>query len=111
MIVGFVIGMIKLTAQVYAASLTGFLGWLANINFLFFAPSLFLLSVLILVIVSFATEAPSAEQLQGLTYSTVLAEDKAKSRASWGMTEVIHTLIIVGIIATILVYFSPLGVG
>jgi SSS family solute:Na+ symporter len=111
LIVGFVIGMIKLTAQVYAASLTGFLGWLANINFLFFAPSLFLLSVLILVIVSFATEAPSAEQLQGLTYSTVLAEDKAKSRASWGMTEVIHTLIIVGIIATILVYFSPLGVG
>lgn len=108
---GFTIGMIKLVTEVYADSLTGFFGWLAGINFLYFAPTLFFISVLILVVVSLASEEPSREQLAGLTYSTVLAEDKAKSRASWGMAEVVHTLIILGIIASILIYFSPLGVG
>jgi SSS family solute:Na+ symporter len=108
---GFVVGMIKLTTEVYAESLTGFWGWLSGINFLYFAPTLFLISVLILVVVSLVTAAPAREQLVGLTYSTVLAEDQAKSRASWGMTEVVHTVIILGIIAAILIYFSPLGVG
>lgn len=111
LVAGFVLGMSKLLAEVFRGSLSGVALWYANVNFLYFAPILFAFSVTVLVVVSLLTKEPSAERLKGLTYATTVAEDREKSRASWNWVDVVHTVIILSIIATVMIYFSPLGVG
>jgi SSS family solute:Na+ symporter len=108
---GFVLGMSKLLAEVFRESTTGLLRWYADVNFLYFAPLLFLVSVVLMVVVSLASREPDPDQIRGLTYSTTLAEDRAKSRASWDWRDLVHTGIILGIIVLVMIYFSPLGVG
>lgn len=108
---GFILGMSKLIAEVFKDGLTGILGWYAEVNFLYFAPLLFLFSVILMIVFSLMTKEPSAEQLKGLTYSTTMAEDRLKSRASWGKAELVHTAIILAIIGSVMIYFSPWGVG
>lgn len=108
---GFILGMAKLTSEVYKDSLTGFLGAFADFSFLYFAPILFLFAVIVMVVVSLATDEPDQAKLAGLTYSTTMAEDKRKSRESWDWRDVFHTVIILSIILGVMIYFSPWGVG
>ena len=111
MVVGFIIGVIKLTLELFQTSLTGVLHDFATINFLYFCIYLFLFSIVVMVVVSLMTPKPSEDQIQGLTFATTVAEDKAASRASWNKWDVILSLIVVAIIAGIFMYFSPLGVA
>jgi solute:Na+ symporter, SSS family len=113
MVVGFVLGMAKLTLELLQDGLTpgGLLYQFATMNFLYFCIYLFLLSILILVVVSMVTPAPSAEQIQGLTFSTTVAADKAASRTSWNTKDVLVSLFILAVIAAIFIYFSPLGIA
>ncbi|HTQ28700.1 MAG TPA: sodium:solute symporter [Puia sp.] len=111
MVAGFVLGMIRIVLELNKSSLHGFLFDFATLNFLYFCILLFLISILILVVVSLLTEKPSEQQLKGLTFATTVAADKAASRASWTRTDVILSLIVLVIIAFILFYFSPAGVG
>jgi SSS family solute:Na+ symporter len=108
---GFCLGMTKLTVEVFEDSLSGILLDYAEINFLYFAPLLFLCSVAIMIVGSVLTGKPEEKQLEGLTYSTTVAEDKQKSRESWDYRDVFHTAVILTIIALIMIYFSPLGVA
>jgi SSS family solute:Na+ symporter len=64
-----------------------------------------------MVSVSLLTPKPNDEQIVGLTFATTVNEDKASSRASWGYKEVILSLIVLVIIASIFLYFSPIGIG
>ncbi len=111
MVVGFVIGIIKLTLELFQNDLSGVLHDFATINFLYFCIYLFLFSVALMVIVSLLTPKPSDEQIKGLTFATTVAEDKAASRASWNKWDVILSLIVLAIIISIFIYFSPLGVA
>src|SRR5688572_1080087 len=111
MTVGFIIGALRIILELNKGSLSGFLYSFATINFLYFCILLFLFSIAVMVIVSLFTEKPSEEQLKGLTYATTVAEDKARSRASWNSWDVILSLIVVVIIVGIFMYFSPIGVG
>jgi SSS family solute:Na+ symporter len=113
MVAGFILGMAKLTLQLLQDSLPsgGLLHQFATMNFLYFCIYLFLFSIVILVVVSMLTPAPTAEKVEGLTFATTVAEDKAASRASWGTMDVVLSLIVLAIIISIFAYFSPLGVG
>ena len=111
MVVGFILGLIKLTLEMVKGSLTGFLYDFATINFLYFCIYLFIFSVAIMVIVSLLTPKPGEEQIRGLTFATTVAEDRAASRASWNKWDVILSLIVVAVIISIFIYFSPLGVA
>ena len=62
-----------------------------------------------MLVVSWLTPSPRAEQIQGLTYATTLAEDKASSRATWNWKDVLLSVIVIGVIIFTLVYFSPLN--
>lgn len=70
-IVGFVLGIGRLIAELNKDSLSGFLYWYSDINFLYFAFFLFVVSAVVLVLVSFATPEPSARHVAGLTFQTV----------------------------------------
>lgn len=112
MVVGFIIGILKLTLQMFRDELpAGILYDFATINFLYFCIYLFLFSIVILVVVSLLTPKPSPEQIEGLTFSTTVAEDRAASRASWNWVDVVLSLIVVAFIVSVFLYFSPLGVA
>jgi SSS family solute:Na+ symporter len=83
----------------------------ATINFLYFCILLFLFSIALMVIVSLLTPKPNDEQINGLTFATTVAEDRAASRASWNKWDVILSMVVLAIVISIFVYFSPLGVA
>ncbi len=105
---GFVIGMLRLIAELTKDNLGGLLFYFADVNFLYFAVFLFFLCVAMMIIVSLLTSAPVFEKLRGLTYGLALSTDQGKSRESWNYGDVVLSIIIVVIISMILLYFSPL---
>jgi SSS family solute:Na+ symporter len=108
---GFVLGMARLVAELNKDALGGFLYWFADVNFLYFAILLTAVCVVLLIGVSLMYPAPGFEQIRGLTYATTMAEDRERSRASWNARDVVLSLIVLVVLAAIIVYFSPLGVG
>jgi SSS family solute:Na+ symporter len=111
MVVGFIIGIIKLSLELFQNDLTGVLHQFATINFLYFCIYLFLFSIVLMIVVSLLTPKPDDEHIKGLTFATTVAEDRAASRASWNTRDVILSLIIVIIVITVFIYFSPLGIA
>jgi SSS family solute:Na+ symporter len=111
MVVGFIIGMLRIILELNREHLSGFLYTFATINFLYFCILLFIFSVVWMVVVSLATEKPSEAQLRGLTFATTVAADKAASRASWNKWDVILSVFVLVFILAAFVYFSPLGVA
>jgi solute:Na+ symporter, SSS family len=69
LILGFVMGMGRLAAELAKGSLSGWLLLYAEINFLHFAILLFLICTAVLVLVSLATSPPPYEKVAGLTYA------------------------------------------
>jgi SSS family solute:Na+ symporter len=108
---GFIIGMLRIALELNKSSLSGFWYDFANLNFLYFCIALFVFSIVLMIGVSLLTEKPKEEQLQGLTFSTVNAAQKAESRASWNTTDVLLSLGVVVFIVGVFMYFSSLGVG
>jgi SSS family solute:Na+ symporter len=111
MVTGFLLGLIRIVLELERDHLQGFLYQFATLNFLYFCILLFLVSIVIMVVVSLLTEKPTAEQLNGLTFSTTVASDKAASRASWNQWDVWLSVIVLVIVVSVFIYFSPLGVG
>ncbi|RKY07469.1 MAG: Na+/glucose cotransporter [Planctomycetota bacterium] len=108
--IGFIAGMAKLTIQACegAGYLTN-LPWLAAVgkfNFLYASGVLSAISVVVIVVVSLLTERPSAEQIVGLTYATATAEQKRQNRASWNFVDVFGTIVVLGLVLAMYVYFS-----
>ncbi|HEV58328.1 MAG TPA: Na+/glucose cotransporter [Phycisphaerales bacterium] len=108
--VGFVAGMTKLTLQGMAGA-----GWLDGIpwlyaigdyNFLFASGILLGLSIGVVVIVSLLTKPTGEEQIVGLTYATATPEQRRENRASWNRWDVIATLVVLGLVAGMYLYFS-----
>ena len=107
---GFVLGMIKLTIQalVGGGTING-PQWLVAIgeyNFLFASGWLLAASILIVVLVSLLTGAPDPKKISGLTYATVTAEHKKEDRQSWDKWDVIGTVVVLGLVLAMYVYFS-----
>jgi SSS family solute:Na+ symporter len=106
---GFATGMIRLALQIVdketAINLPGFLQAFVEINWLYFSFILFVSTCLVIFGVSQFTPKASEEQLAGLTYSSVTAAQNAQDRQTYGFWEVFHTCVIVGIVASIYIYF------
>jgi len=62
-------------------------------------------SVIVMVVVSYATAPPRPEQFVGLTYGTATVEDRASSRASWSAREVIASAVVLVLILAAYLYF------
>ncbi len=76
LITGFVLGGLRLVLELVNGTDKSGLpdgtlwAWIAEINFLHFAVLLFVVCTVILVMVSFLTQAPKREQIEGITYAT-----------------------------------------
>ena len=105
---GFVLGMARLAAEVFKESLVDFpvLYALASMNFLHFCLLLLIAAAALIVAASLSTAPPPPHLIEGLTYSTVTQADAQKSRASWKRIDVIHSAIVIAIIAFIYLLFT-----
>jgi SSS family solute:Na+ symporter len=105
---GFVLGMLRLLAELNKGSLEGWLHTFADVNFLYFCVYLTLVCIGLMVVVSLFTAPPSYEKIDGLTYATTAVKERLASRASWTARDVVLSLVVLAIIAAALIYFSPL---
>jgi SSS family solute:Na+ symporter len=115
MIIGFVVGLFRmlvdtpvtlgLEAYKNGYSEGSFLWIVNNINFQYFSILITIISAVVMVVVSYMTEVPDAKQISGLTFATATAEDKAKTRSSWGAKEVLFSCVVMAFIIFAYVYF------
>lgn len=82
----------------------GILFRIASVNSYVFTALLFLFCILLVVLISLLTKAPGEKQLK-YTMFAANAEEKAITRASWNKWDIIHTAIILGIVALFYFYF------
>jgi SSS family solute:Na+ symporter len=114
--VGFLLGVFRLAVdtpvalkmagyeQGYAA---GSFFWIVNnIYFQYYSAFIFLVCVVVMIAVSYATEAPDARRLAGLTYATVTDEHRRESRRSWGRGEVLASSVVLLLILAAYIYFN-----
>ncbi len=104
---GFFAGMLKLIIQVFFGkekiANPELLAYIGDINFLYFSGILFLFCVLLICLVSYQTELPDENQIDGLTYQTI---DKEAIRESWDQKDIYATGVILGLVLAIYLYFS-----
>ncbi|MEW6074193.1 MAG: sodium/solute symporter [Planctomycetota bacterium] len=115
LIVGFGLGLFRLAAATpVALKLAGYeqgypagsLLWIVNsVYFQYYSLFIFVVSALEMIGVSYATAAPSAARLDGLTFGTLTAEHRATSRQSWGAGDVATSLVVLVLIAAAYLYF------
>ena len=83
-----------------------FLWIVNNIYFQYWSLLIFVVSAITMIAVSYVTAAPSAAQIQGLTFATVTPEQKAETRRSWNHWDVVNTGVVLTLILAAYVYFS-----
>lgn len=109
LIVGFVVGMSRLAAELMKSELSGWLYVFADINFLHFAIFLFVICVLVLVFVSFTGPQPPAEQLAGLTFATAGPESeipRMRKHRLWKRHDLWLSLGLIACVAAVWLYFT-----
>src|SRR2546429_646622 len=115
LLVGFVLGVFRLAVDTpVSLHLAGFADgyapgsflWIVNnLYFQYYSVFIFVVSVVVMFAVSYATAPPAPEQLAGLTYATVAAEDRAQSRSSWNRRDVIASGLVLLLILAAYLYF------
>ncbi|GJM35454.1 MAG: solute:sodium symporter family transporter [Saprospiraceae bacterium] len=111
--VGFVMGLFRLAIDTPVALMDGFayeqdsFFWVINnIFFQYYSLLIFIVCAIVMVGVSYATEAPSYERISGLTFGTLTAEQKAENKASYTRSDVIWSGVVILLILAAYVYFS-----
>jgi SSS family solute:Na+ symporter len=112
LIIGFIMGLARLAIDTPVKLIKDFaypqgsLLWIVNnIFFQYYSLLIFVVCIVVMVVVSFLTEPPIEEKIKGLTYGTLTAEDREKSRASWTYKEVIGSVLVMVIIVAAYLYF------
>ncbi|MEQ8685767.1 MAG: sodium:solute symporter [Imperialibacter sp.] len=108
LIVGMAVVFIRLSLELASDSLNpnSFLYAFGNVNFLTFSSWFFLFSILVCLVVSMTSAAPSAEQIKGLTFSTLSAEQKTENRASYNTWDIVFSLVVLAIVVYIMTSFT-----
>jgi len=116
LIVGFLLGAFRLAVDTpVTLKLAGFengytegsLFWIVNNTyFQYYSLFIFLVSVLVMIVVSYMTEAPSEVQIRDLTYATMSEDHKAETRSSWNKWDVINSCMVLFLILAAYLYFT-----
>ena len=104
---GFVVGMTKLIIQAFFGAgkieNPALLAAIGDFNFLYFSGVLFVVSVMTIIVASGTTDRPDPERIKGLTFDSI---DRAAVRASWDARDVAATAVVLGLVASVYLYFS-----
>ena len=116
LLAGFALGAFRLAVDTpVSLRLAGFEGgypegsflWIVNnIYFQYYSLLIFLISVVVMIGVSYLTEPPAEASIRGLTFGTESAEDRQASRSSWTRTDVASSALVLGLILLAYLYFN-----
>lgn len=108
LIVGFVVGALRIVLELVKDSLDPNSFWftLGDMNFLSFAAWFFLFCIILILVVSYATAAPSEEKLKNLTYATISEEAKQENKGSYNWKDIAISILIVAIVIYVMVWFN-----
>lgn len=116
LIVGFILGLFRLLVDTpVALQLSGFengyaegsLFWIVNNTyFQYYSLFIFVVSVLVMIGVSYATEAPPVERLRDLTFGTLSEDHRTESRSSWNKWDVMNSTMVLLLILAAYLYFT-----
>lgn len=108
LISGLIVASIRLTLEIIKNNLEPDTFWyaFADMNFLKFSSFFFLFCVGVATLVSLFTPRPNPQRLQGLTMSTLTAEQRAENKGSYSWIDIVASLFILGVVAWVMIYFS-----
>jgi SSS family solute:Na+ symporter len=113
LVTGFGMGLFRLAVDTpvklgegFAYAEGSFLWVVNNIFFQYYSLIIFIVCVVVMIVVSKLTEAPSYEKISGLTYGTTSDEDRQTSRASWSMRDVVASVLVLVLIVAAYLYFT-----
>ncbi|NUQ23244.1 MAG: sodium/solute symporter [Saprospiraceae bacterium] len=112
LLVGFALGLFRLSIDTPVMLQEGFsypegsFFWIINNTFFqYYSLLIFIVSATVMVVVSYASEAPSVEKIQGLTLGTVSAGQKAETRATYRTVDKVVSALVVVLILAAYLYF------
>jgi len=112
LLTGFSLGLFRLAVDTPVKLIGGFaytegsFFWIVNhIFFQYYSLIIFIVSVVVMIVVSYLTAPPSYEKISGLTYGTVTEEHKRESRSSWKTADVIASAVVLVLIIAAYLYF------
>ncbi len=116
LVTGFILGLFRLAVDTpVALKMAGFeagytegsfLWFINNIYFQYFSLFIFIVCVIVMIAVSYLSEEPAVEKIQGLTFATTSDEQRRESRRSWDRRDVISSGIVVLLIVLAYLFFS-----
>lgn len=116
LLVGFALGAFRLVVDTpVSLHLSGyedgyapgsFLWIINNIYFQYYSLLIFLVSVIVMIVVSYLTEPPAESSIRGLTYGTESEADRAATRSSWNRLDVVSSVIVMVLILLAYLYFT-----
>ncbi len=113
LLVGFAMGLIRLAIDTPVMLTEGFsyetgsLFWIINnMFFQYFSLLILVVSGLVMVIVSYSTEAPPLAKIENLTLGTVSAENKAATKASYSTLDIAASVLVLVLIIGAYLYFT-----
>jgi len=83
-----------------------FLWVVNNIYFQYFSVLITLVSIIVMIVVSYMTKEPDYATIQSLTFGTKTAEDRSHTRASWNWKDVLASAVVVAFILGAYLYFT-----
>jgi solute:Na+ symporter, SSS family len=113
LVVGFAMGAFRLAVDtpvtlgiLEAGYVPGTFLWIVNnIYFQYYSLLIFLVTVVVMIGVSYATNVPEYGRISGLTYATTTANDRAETRASWSQWDVVWSAVLLAAILAAYLYF------
>lgn len=113
LITGFAMGLFRLVVDTPVKLMADFsyesgsFLWVVNhIFFQYYSLLIFLVSVAVMVVVSYLTEAPAYEKISGLTFATLTDEHRKASRGTWGVMDVLTSGVVLALILAAYLYFQ-----
>ena len=94
----------KTVAKGYAEG--SFLWIINNIYFQYFSVVITIISIAVMVIVSYMTKEPDYERIKSLTFGTRTAEDRRQIRLSWDWRDVLASAFVLACILAAYIYFT-----
>jgi len=108
LVFGLIAAAVRIVLELIKNSLdpNGALYYLGAMNFLSFSAWFFLLCVLLLIGVSLLSDKPEETRLKNLTYSTITAEAKAESKATYNWKDIAVSIAILCIVISVMILFN-----
>ncbi|MCX2680475.1 sodium:solute symporter [Galbibacter sp. EGI 63066] len=105
---GLVVGAVRIVLEITKDSFaeSSLVYQFADMNFLTFSSWFFLFCVILIVAVSWLTQAPSEEKVKNLTFSTISEEEKSNNRSSYNWKDITISILVVAVVIAVMIFFN-----